>query len=82
MPYFFMIFDKTVLVVYNMTMKKIWINKANSFKEAAEFDSDYYMKMPKAERINTMQLLREIYRKLKAPRNENGKRLRRVIKVI
>jgi len=65
-----------------MAVKKIWINKANSFKEAAEFDSDYYMKMSKAERINTMQLLREIYRKLKAPRNENGKRLRRVIKVI
>ena len=67
---------------YNIAMKKIWINRANSFKEAAEFDSAYYMKMSRAERIGTMQLLRDIYNKLKAPRNENGKRLRRVIKVI
>ena len=63
-------------------MKKIWIHKANSFKEAAEFESAYYAKMSKAVRIGTMQLLREIYHKLKGPRNENGKRLRRVIKVI
>ena len=62
-------------------MKKIWMKKANSFKEAAEFDSAYYAKMSKAERIDTMQFLREIYLKFKAPRNENGKRLRRVIKV-
>ncbi len=65
-----------------MAMQKIWINKANSFKEAAEFDSAYYAKMSRAERIGTMQFLREIYFKFKAPRNENGKRLRRVIKVI
>jgi len=65
-----------------MIMKKIWINRANSFKEAAEFDSAYYMKMSKSERISTMQFLREIYRKLKGPGNENGKRLRRVIKII
>ena len=63
-------------------MKKIWINKANSFKEAAEFDSVYYAKMSKSERIGTMQLLREIYLKFRVPRNENGKRLRRVIKII
>jgi len=65
-----------------MTMKKIWINKAGSFKKAAEFDSDYYTKMSKSERISTMQFLREIYLKLRAPKNENGKRLRRVIKII
>ena len=63
-------------------MKKIWINKADSFKEASAFDSAYYLKMSKTERISTMQFLREIYFKFKAPRNENGKRLRRVIKVI
>jgi len=63
-------------------MKKIWLHKTNSFKEAEEFDAAYYMKMSKAERISTMQLLRENYYKLKAPRNENGKRLRRVIKII
>ena len=63
-------------------MKKIWINKANSFKEAAEFDSVYYARMSKSERIVTMQFLREVYLKFKAPKNENGKGLRRVIKVI
>ncbi|OGW85540.1 MAG: hypothetical protein A2987_01315 [Omnitrophica bacterium RIFCSPLOWO2_01_FULL_45_10] len=65
-----------------MAMKKIWVNKANSFKEAAVFDSAYYAKMSKAERIGTMQFLREVYLKFKAPRNENGKRLRRTIKII
>ena len=63
-------------------MKKIWMHKSNSFKEAAKFDSAYYMKMSKAERIGTMQLLREIYWKLKGSKDESGKRLRRVIKVI
>ena len=63
-------------------MKKIWINKASSFKEAAEFDSVYYSKMSKSERIGTMQFLREVYNKLRISRNENGKRLRRVIKII
>lgn len=63
-------------------MKKIWINKASSFKEAAEFDSAYYAKMSKVERISTMQFLREVYDKLKVSRNENRKRLRRVIKII
>ena len=63
-------------------MKKIWVNKANSFKEAAEFDSSYYMKMSKSERISTMQFLREIYLKFKGSRNADGKRLRRVVKII
>jgi deoxyribodipyrimidine photolyase-like uncharacterized protein len=63
-------------------MKKVWINKARSFEEAAKFNSVYYAMMSKAERIGTMQFLREIYHKLKVSRNENGKRLRRVIKVI
>lgn len=67
---------------YNTFMKKIWINKANSFKEAAEFDLEYYIRMSRSERISTMQFLREIYHKLKVPRNGNGKRLRRIIKVI
>lgn len=58
------------------------MNKAGSFKEAAEFDSAYYAKMSKAERIGTMQFLREAYHKLRASKIENGKRLRRVIKVI
>ncbi len=75
-------FDKTALVVYNMSMKKIWMHRANSFKEAADFESDYYMNMTGAERLNTMQFLRETYLKLKARGHGNGKGLRRVIKII
>ena len=69
-------------VWYNRVMKKIWINRANSFKEASEFDSAYYAKMSKAERVGTMQFLREVNHKLRASKIENRKRLRRVIKVI
>ena len=65
-----------------MNVKKIWINKANSFKEAARFEDAYYMKMSKSERISTMQFLREIYLKFRGSRNAHGKRFRRVIKVI
>lgn len=63
-------------------MKKVWINKAKSFREADNFDVKYYMKMSSSERVDTMQTLREIYLKFKAHKNENGKRLRRVIKII
>ncbi len=63
-------------------MKKIWIKKFKSFKEADEADNQYYFKMSPAERIETMQYLREIYLKFKGKRKNDGrKRLRRVIKV-
>jgi len=61
-------------------MKKIWINKANSFKSAERFDQDYYLNMSENERLETMQYLREIFYKIK--KNENRKRLRRTIKII
>lgn len=64
-------------------VKKIWINKANSFKEAEEFDIHYYMEMSKTERLETMQFLREIYGKMKDRRKyESRKGLRRFIKII
>ena len=65
-----------------MTMKKIWINKAGSFREAAKFEDAYYMKMSRSERISTMQFLRDIYLKFRGSRNAHGKRLRRIAKVI
>jgi len=61
-------------------MKKIWINKANSFKSAEKFDEYYYLNMSEAERLETMQYLREIFYKIK--KNENRKRLRRTVKII
>jgi len=64
-------------------MKRIWVNKAQSFKAAKEFDRDYYLKMNASERLETMQLLREWYFKIKKGlKNENRKRLRRVVKII
>jgi hypothetical protein len=62
---------------------KIWVNKAKSFKEAEQFDSAYYASMSGAQRVETVQFLRELYRKMKGSiRHEGGKRLRRVAKVI
>lgn len=62
---------------------KIWFNKSNSFKEAKEFDDAYYLSMTPTERLETVQLLREEFWKLKKDINhESGKRLRRVLKLI
>lgn len=59
--------------------RKKWVNKTNSFKEAENFDRDYYFKMTAEERLETMQLLREKYSKIETRYNhENRKRLRRV----
>ena len=56
-------------------MKKIWVNKANSFKEAEEFDRRYYSQMGARERLETMQFLRETYDKFKKPGESHGKGL-------
>jgi hypothetical protein len=62
---------------------EIWINKANSFEAAEEFDSAYYRKLTGAERIETVQILREAHFKSTGCLSyENGKRLRRVFRVI
>ena len=64
-------------------MKRIWVNKAKSFKAARKFDRDYYLKMNALERLETVQLLREWYFKIKKGlKNEDRERLRRVIKII
>lgn len=64
-------------------MKKIWIKKSQSFKEAQEFDARYYHAMSAQQRLELVQFLREIYHKIKGRhKNEIGKRLRRVIKVV
>lgn len=64
-------------------MKKIWAHMAKSFKEAEEFDRRYYASMSRRERLNDMQLLREIYYNIKkGSKNAGRRRLQRVIKVI
>ena len=65
-------------------MKKIWIKKSKSFESAGQFDINYYLAMSPSERLDTMQLLREmafkIKKGLKYERARKG--LRRVIKII
>lgn len=64
-------------------MKKIWINKANSFNEADKFDFEYYLKMSSLERLEAMQFLRELNFKLqKGQKRAVPKRLRRIYKII
>ena len=63
--------------------KKIWINKARSFKEAEEFDRSYYQHLSNDQRIEMMQVLREEYfESTGLLPNENGKRLRRILRVV
>ncbi len=64
-------------------MKKIWINKSNSFEEAEKFDENCYRQMTTTQRLEIMQFLRELNFKLKPEkRDESGKRLRRFIRII
>ena len=68
-------------------MKKIWVHKSKNFKEAEEFDREYYRQMTPEERLSIVQELREMYFKFtKAKGNKyiyaSGKRLQRVIKII
>lgn len=64
-------------------MRKIWVHKAKSFKEAVEFDHRYYLKMTPTKRLETMQLLREmLFKYERYRRGKNGKGLRRFIKIV
>jgi hypothetical protein len=63
--------------------REIWINKTKSFEDAQEFDTAYYLKLTSAERVETVQVLREAHSKSNGLfRRESGKRLRRVLRVI
>ena len=64
-------------------MKKVWINKSNSFKEADDFDEKYYSNMSGVKRLEVVQFLREAYFKIKGQTgHESRKRLRRSFKII
>ena len=63
-------------------MKKIWINKTNSFKEAEQFDENYYLSMSREQRLEIVQFLREQYFKIRSRQSESRKGLRRFIRVI
>jgi hypothetical protein len=64
-------------------MNKIWVNKAKSFEEAQHFDNAYYLSLSSSERVESVQILREEYFKTNGLEfREDGKRLRRVFRVI
>ncbi len=65
-------------------LKKIWVIKNNSFKEAEKNDLKYYLKMSAIERLSIVQFLRELYfSKFKKDKlNEYRKGLRRVITIV
>lgn len=74
-------------------MKKIWVNKTDSFQKAEEFDEKYNLSLSPEERLSDVQFLREEYLKMnpapqggarvkKGLRSESRKGLRRVLKVI
>jgi hypothetical protein len=60
--------------------KKVWVHKARSFKDAERFEVRYYRSMSPKERVDTVDFLRQLYRKIK--RRNGGTRLRRVLRVI
>ena len=64
-------------------MRKIWINRAKSFEEAQNFDNVYYLNLSSVERVEIVQILREEYFNTHGMKfREDGKRLRRVFRVI
>lgn len=64
-----------------MKMKKIWIHRAKSFKEAKEFEDKYYLLKTPSERLSDVQFCRDQYFKIKGSKDEDRKGLRRVIRI-
>jgi hypothetical protein len=63
--------------------KKVWAHVADSYEAAQKFDDNYYLSMSNEERVETVQILRERYLKMKkGSSHEGGKRLRRIIRII
>ena len=56
-------------------IKKIWIHRARSFKEAEEFDHSYYRAMSWQEKLDTVQFLRELYYKIKRNLSREKKKI-------
>lgn len=64
-------------------MRKIWLHRARSYKEAEKFERTYYTHMSPEERLDIVQYLRESYGKMnKGAAHAHRTGLRRVIKII
>jgi hypothetical protein len=63
-------------------MRKKWVHKTNSFKQAEDFENRLHMQASAQERLSDIQFCREQYFKLKGLSYAGRKRLRRIIKII
>ena len=69
-------------------IKKKFIHIARGFKEAEEFDRNYYAQMTPEERLNIVQELREIFPEFSqnnrkgSKKHAHRKRLQRVVKIV
>lgn len=59
---------------------KIWVRKCKNFREANRYDIEYYLKMRPEERLEIVQMLREM--RSKFTKNEDRKGLRRVVRIV
>ena len=50
---------------------KIWVNKAKGFKKARQFDINYYVMTPE-QRLDTVQLLREMNLKISGRKQDKA----------
>jgi len=63
--------------------KKAWIHVAHSFEEAEAFEERYYRSLSRKERIETVDWLRQVYRKYRGMKKAHGgTRLRRVLRIV
>ena len=68
---------------YYFIMEKIWVNRAKSFEEAQDFDKAYYLRLSSAEKVENVQFLgEEFFKSCSLKFREDGKRLRRVFRII
>jgi len=61
--------------------KRIWVFRASSFDTANRFDDAYYLRMTPIERLEIVQMLREVWKKL-GGKGAGRKGLRRSVKII
>jgi len=62
-------------------LDKIVINKTKSFKEAQNWQNNYYISKTVKERLSDVQICRENYFKIKGI-NAGRKRLRRIFRIV
>ena len=60
--------------------QQVWVHKSTSFEDAERFERRYYAAMSRKERLDTVDYLRRLARKMR--RTNGGTRLRRVITIV